>query len=75
MIRVMNNTHIREFHGKINEQSSKVERTTGEFKVPKYFSSTLVLKGITKSWVNIAIIHNNTLEQQYLSNSRGGEKA
>ena len=43
-IRVMNNnTHIGEFHGKINEQSSQIERTTSEFKVPKYFSITLVL--------------------------------
>jgi hypothetical protein len=47
----------------------------GEFKVPKYLSITLVLYGITNSWVDIVITQNNTLEQQYISNSRGDEKA
>jgi hypothetical protein len=40
---VHNDTHIGEFHGKINEQFSTTERITGEFKVPIYFSITLVL--------------------------------
>jgi hypothetical protein len=35
-------THIGEFHGKIEEQSSQVERTMGEYKVPKYFYITMV---------------------------------
>ena len=43
MIRVMNNNTHRRIPLYINEQSSQIERTMVEFKVPKYFSITLVL--------------------------------
>ena len=35
-------THTGEFHGKIKEHSSKVERAMGEYKVPIHFSITMV---------------------------------
>ena len=36
-------THRGELHGKIKEQLSSVGRTTGDHKVPLYFSITMVL--------------------------------
>ena len=71
MIRVMNNsTHIREFHDKM----SCLAKLRGQQLSSKFLNTSLLLWfyricHITNSWVDIAITHNNTLEQQYLSNS------
>ena len=44
-------THTGEFHGKIKEHSSEVERATGEYKVPIHFSMTMVLFQYTSEWI------------------------